>query len=666
MIGRHIDSYKIVKEIGSDGFGTVYLGENILDSRIQVALKVAKQELSEDLIFVEALKKEYFLLYELDCPQIVRFQGLSQIDGQLVLIMEFLEGEELRDRLDREKISVSESFRIVTEVLKGLEHSHSRDIIHRDIKPSNIFLCKDGQVKLLDFGISKAMGKTSTGQSSQMLSGTLNYMSPERFRNEFGGFSDIYAVGLVLWEMLSGKPACIDGPHEAKIFWHMSEGASDIRQYCSDLTEGQARFVMQMCERDPQKRPQNGKEALELLKNPTAGETEVLDRKEVEDVVFGNTTAKSGDTVSISKNEIEDVVVQKKGGTFKWFMLVLLLLSVGVYFYVESEREVEAERQARIEAEEKAEKERKARLDLQNQIEEEREARIESERQAKEEREKQAKIEADKKAETEQHKKAGKQRLGVFISDDYFQLIKPEDFFMMGCTSEKGNDCNSDEKPSHRVFISRDYYMGKYEVTQGLYQEVMGENPSHFSAKNFSICESDCPIESVSWYDAIAFLNKLSDRDGYQRCYEGDGNNIRFVGLDCEGYRLPTEAEWEYASRGGQNFKYAGSDNVDDVAWHSGNSEQRTHPVGEKKANGYGLYDMSGNVYEWVLGGKSSYSESPMRDPLGILNASDRVIRGGSWVSYARYARVSDRNSRDPSRRNYGIGFRISRTLSSP
>ena len=405
MIGRQIDSYKIVKELGNGGFGTVYLGENILDSSIKVALKIANQQLSKDTVFVEALKKEYRLLNQLHHSQIVRFQGLSQIDGQLVLIMEYLEGEELKDRLKRGKLSISESFRIVTEVLKGLEHTHSQDIIHRDIKPANIFLCRDGRVKLLDFGISKAMGKTSTGQSSQMLSGTLDYMPPERFNNESGCYTDIYAVGLVLWEMLSGKTACEGDGLVAKMGWHVNKGAPNIRDCCPELTEGQADFVMRMCEKDPQKRPQDGKEALALLESLSRSETkrgkggtEVLDRKEVEKVVLGNQQGSSdiqqeeqmpnvtdidkkdtfqlgegkGDTVAISKNEIEDVVVEKKGGKGKWFVLGLVLLGGG-YFYVESEK------QAKIEAE------RKAELDLE-QARGRREQRREEKKQEIEER----------------------------------------------------------------------------------------------------------------------------------------------------------------------------------------------------------------------------------------------------------------------------------------
>ena len=164
----------------------------------------------------------------------------------------------------------------------------------------------------------------------------------------------------------------------------------------------------------------------------------------------------------------------------------------------------------------------------------------------------------------------------------------PGGSFTMGCTSGQQGKCADDESPTHRVTLSS-FYMMKTEVTQGMWREVMGSNPSHFSS-----CGSECPVEQVSWNDALAFANRLSEREGLTPCYEGSSWN-----RSCTGYRLPTEAEWEYAARGGSDTLYAGSNSLDGVAWTYSNSGDRTHAVGQKSANGYGLHDMSGNVYEW-------------------------------------------------------------------
>ena len=209
--------------------------------------------------------------------------------------------------------------------------------------------------------------------------------------------------------------------------------------------------------------------------------------------------------------------------------------------------------------------------------------------------------------------------------------------FTMGATSVQGSDAEDDEKPAHSVTLSS-YYIGKTEVTQELWQAVMDSNPSKFKGDRK-------PVEQVSWNDCQTFISKLNSLTG-------------------KNFRLPTEAEWEFAARGGiksKGYKYSGSNTLDDVAWYYGNSGKTTHEVGTKSPNELGLYDMSGNVQEWCNDwyGDKYYSSSPSNNPTGPSSGVSRVGRGGSWFVVASYCRSSDRGGGAPVNRNYGLGLRL-------
>ena len=207
--------------------------------------------------------------------------------------------------------------------------------------------------------------------------------------------------------------------------------------------------------------------------------------------------------------------------------------------------------------------------------------------------------------------------------------------FDMGATSEQGSDADDEEYPVHRVTLS-DYYIGKYEVTQELWEAVMGSNPSKFKgAQN--------PVERVSWNYCQEFVSRLNWLTGMT-------------------FRLPTEAEWEYAARGGnksRHYKYSGSGNIDDVAWYDDNSGDKTHPVGTKTANELGIYDMSGNVFEWCSDGSGGYSAGAQTNPQGPSSGSHRVVRGGDWYNGAWSCRVSNRYDFDPSYSYNNGGLRL-------
>ena len=222
-------------------------------------------------------------------------------------------------------------------------------------------------------------------------------------------------------------------------------------------------------------------------------------------------------------------------------------------------------------------------------------------------------------------------------SNVYVELVKVEaGSFNMGATLEMQEPYRN-EKPVHRVTLTNNYYIGKYEVTQALWQAVMGSNPSQIKGDNL-------PVETVDWNDCQGFISKLNAMTGKR-------------------FRLPTEAEWEYAARGGKKsrgYQYSGSNTLGDVAWYDGNSGFKTHAVGTKQPNELGIYDMAGNVLEWCQDRYGSYSSSPQTNPTRAVGGAGRVNRGGSWYSSARDCRTSFRSTLVTSDiRSDNLGFRL-------
>ena len=206
----------------------------------------------------------------------------------------------------------------------------------------------------------------------------------------------------------------------------------------------------------------------------------------------------------------------------------------------------------------------------------------------------------------------------------------------MGCTNDQGNACSKDELPVHEVTLSA-FYLMKTEVSQGLWSVVMGENP----AKNRRA--DHFPVEQVSFEEVEVFIQRLNELSG-------------------KSYRLPTEAEWEYAARGGarqHNYVYSGGNDAGELAWHAGNSYEKSHASALKQANALGLYDMSGNVWEWCSDWYGTYQAVVQSDPRGPSSGTERIVRGGSWAGSASFCRVALRYHYPENYKTPFIGFRL-------
>ena len=670
--------YRLIKKVGRGSFGEVWL---VRDERLglEMALKVY---IALDERGIEEFKGEYKTTYTLNHPNLLKSNYFDVYESRPYLAMPYcpVPTADLVGKMDEPT-----AWRFVRDVSGGLAYLHSKDIIHRDIKPDNILESEEGDFVITDFGISVKMRSTLRRNSTRKMDadmggGSYPYMGPEMFSSnpEAVKATDIWAMGVSLFELLCGEL-----PFFGQGGGMMLRGA-EIPEVHGDFSAELKGLLRDCLAEAPWERPTAEQlhwyaEAKLRGENPAmpwkgqgkGGQTGIPASKEGGDKGKGKQTVPrsgKGQTVPMAEGQGKSggTVPEAKGGKGRkktmWIAIALaLLLVVGVagisvqqnnqrraeqeererIAFAEKARqdsianaEAEAQRQAR-EAEERrqAEEQRKAReaaarREAQEKARREAEAKAEQERQRQEALERQRQEEARRQREAEARRKATSNQI-IRVGDVEFEMVYVAGgTFMMGATSEQGSDAYNDERPVHSVTLSS-FHIGKYEVTQGLWREVMGSNPSLNKAGD------DYPVEKVSWEDCQEFVRKLNARTGLN-------------------FRLPTEAEWEYAARGGKKsrgYKYSGSNSLGNVAWYEANSGDDTHPVGRKTPNELGLYDMSGNVWEWCQDRYGSYGSSSQTNPTGSSSGAHRVLRGGSCNYFAGGCRVSRRSI-------IGSGFR--------
>ena len=538
--------YRLARSCGNGAFGWVFAADEVVGTEVvgQCAVKLLqprdsdarKSVLSEMRAGAALTRSHPGLLSHLAFGEVAA-PGVGK--SYLYLTMELAE-HSLGDCLKRpDRLGAAETGRMARDVAEALAWLHGRGVVHRDIKPDNV-LYADGRWKLGDLGLVRPVDGILVRTVHQ--SGTPLYRAPETLDEMVGASVDVWALGVMLQQCLTGVLAYTASNDVALVKAMMAREPT----IAPDLPSPFDAVVRGCLVKDPRARwtAQQVLEALSTGSSPTAPRPSV---------------------VSVPRSEV--VPSAPRG-----------LVALG--------RNAQGRERFQVEG-------------------------------------------------------GGPVLVGL-----------PAGRFRMG--SPAGEEGRFDDEIHHEVVLSRGFLLGEVPVTQAEYAAVVGANPSGFQ-------DLDRPVEQVSWFDAVSFCNALSRRVGLEEAYVVNGTQVRWKGLSCPGFRLPTAAEWEYACRAGTTGARYG--NLDDVAWYSSNSGSTTHPVRRKQPNAWGLYDTLGNVFEWCWDWWDTYPSGVVTDPVGPGSGSYRVGRGGSWSGGAQFARAAYRGRWTPGRRFVNLGFRLARSL---
>ena len=522
--------YRIIRQLGQGGMGSVWLAEDTKLDGFKVAIKMLPSVLVNNKRAYAQVKAEALVSLKLSHPNIVTVRAFEEESGSPFLVMDYVDGQTLDDYLaEKGKLTEDETVKLLKPVAAALDYAHSQGVVHRDVKPGNIMIRKDGVPFVLDFGIAREIQETMTRVTGKLSSGTLLYMSPEQVRGELPSVAqDIYSFAALLYECLSGNPPFCRGQIEYQIVNQEPVLLSSEFAIASSVMKGLAK--------DPDVRPSSC-----VAYFPQAPDASFVKRPS------------SGMSQRITPFRADD---GRPGDSLK--------------------------------------------LDLGD---------------------------------------------GIRMTLVY---CAPGDFAMGSPQFEAGR--NLDER-LHRVCISHGFWLGETPVTRAQWRAVMGwASEVNLPGKQIGFSDDDCPMTSVSWRDACAFAERLG-------CLVGSN------------MALPSEAQWEYACRANtvSPYSFGAVLNGDKANCNGqfpygtmvkGDYCARTTKVRSYPPNGWGLYDMHGNVGEWCMDWYGAY-ENASNDPEGPEHGREKVVRGGDWFRNAKDCRSATRAKYRPNMRLATLGFRV-------
>jgi formylglycine-generating enzyme required for sulfatase activity len=593
--GTVLGNYELLEPLGAGGMGRVFKAWHRRLKR-EVALKVLAPELLRSEAARVRFRREMEAAARVASPHVVAVHDAGEEAGRDFLVMEFVEGHTLADLVkDRGPLPVGEAVRAALQAARGLAHAHAAGLIHRDVKPANLLLDRAGQVKVSDLGLARGVDAAGDGNvtASGVVVGTASCMAPEQAfdSRRVDHRADVYGLGCTLYFLLTGKPPYVEPTALETLLAHRERPIPSVRDGRPDCPPALDALLRAMLAKRPEDRPADMNAVITGLEATAA--------------------------------EVAPADPTRPRWRKRRFLAAAAVLAAAVLAAVAVLRPWE---------------------------------QGPSTRPAPERPEPIA-------STLPTAREAGPRPAPARVPDTPPPKIKPKAVpgdwvlvkagtFRMGSPSSDP-DVADDEKPRHEVHITRPFFLHRTKVTQEEYEAVTGTNPSTFSSKGRSNGKVPAdtrrhPVESISWLDAVRFCNARSERDGLPPYYRIEGNDVSVRG--GPGYRLPTEAEWEYACRGGTETRWSFGDNAADLdahAWHAGNSGGTTHPVGLKKPNPLGLLDMHGNVPEWCWDryAADAYKHARSSDPVEAGDGRTRVHRGGAWDDAPAQTRSASRRS---------------------